>query len=151
MKAVLAVLAPAVLLAGPAFADQAHDVLKTSLASATRQEMSVAPWVSISVPRMDAGEKLEWIAMTGARQVYLCSAAGTVESGLAGRVDCAHVEPTATQRAAAVRSALYTSYSRDALQQRKRLSVAIPVAMNGDLGYGAVTTAPTVVLTLPAY
>jgi hypothetical protein len=89
MKAVLAVLTPAVLLvAGPALAADAQDVLKASLVSATRQEMSVAPWVGISVTEQVRGDKLVWVAHTGGGQRYACSAPASADAVLSGEVSC---------------------------------------------------------------
>jgi hypothetical protein len=88
MKAFLAVLAPAVLLTGPAFAAEGHDVLKASLINATREEMSVAPWVAISVAEQVRGDKLVWVADTGGGQRYACAAAASADAVLAGEVTC---------------------------------------------------------------
>lgn len=87
MNRMIAIIAPAVLLAGPAFAGEG-DILKASLADVTREEMSVAPWVGISVTEVVRGDKLIWVADTGGGQRYACAAAASADAVLAGDVVC---------------------------------------------------------------
>lgn len=90
MKKMLSVLVPAVLLASPAFAGEG-DILKTSLADATRQEMSVAPWVGITVAEVVRGDKLAWVADTGGGQRYACTAPVNAEVVSAAEISCARL------------------------------------------------------------
>lgn len=99
MKKMIAVLAPAVLLAAPAFAHETQEVLKASLVDATRQEMSVAPWVGISVSEAVRGEKLVWVADTGGGQRYVCAAPASADAVLAGQVSCARLGAVAVKLA----------------------------------------------------
>jgi len=98
MKTALALLAPALLLAGPAFAGEG-DSLKASLADATRQEMAVAPWVGITVAEVVRGDKLAWVADTGGGQRYACTAPVNANAVLAAEVSCARLGAVASKLA----------------------------------------------------
>lgn len=98
MKKMIAFLAPAVLLASPAFAGE-EGVLKASLADATRQEMSVAPWVGISVQEVVRGDKLVWVADTSGGQRYACFAPASADAVLARQVSCARLGAVAVRLA----------------------------------------------------
>ena len=99
MKAIFAVLAPVVLLAAPSFAHAGENGLEASLANATRQEMSVAPWVGITVAEVGRGDKLAWVADTGGGQRYACTAPASADVVLAAEVSCVRLGAVASKLA----------------------------------------------------
>ena len=141
MKAVLALIAPAVLLAAPAgasAADRLHDVL----AASTRQQMSVAPWVGLKVSKVAVADKISWVAQTSGGQLYACAARADAEALLAlnGAV-CVRAGSAAKSRAARLMEA-------DASRvQIRRMNVTVdtwsgPDARGAYYGVGSVTLTP---------
>lgn len=124
MKAVLALLAPAALLAGPSIADAAQEQMDAPLAQATRQAMSVAPWIEVRISSVATGDELTWIARTSGGQRYLCSVPAAARVS-AGTVACARLTATASQRLAV--SERYKVMTEANLQSSQARRASVPV------------------------
>ena len=141
MKAVLAVIAPAVLLAAPAAAGAA-DVLDVSLAAATRQQMSVAPWVGVKVSKVTVADRITWVAQTAGGQVYACAAQADAEALLSAH-GAVCVRAGSTAKLAAARQ-----MDADARRaQTRRMNVTLDTWAGPDpygayYGTGSVTLTP---------
>jgi hypothetical protein len=98
MKAVLVPLAAVLAVTAPAAAAQTPDeVLDRSLVAATRRAIDLAPWVKVTVANVTAGDKLEWVARTGAGQRYACSAPASADALLAGaKAACTRLKADST-------------------------------------------------------
>jgi hypothetical protein len=129
MKAILTLLAPAVLLAGPSVAKAAEGALEVSLAQATRQAMSVAPWVKVRIgDAVAAGDQMIWMAGTSGGQRYRCSAEVGVELST-GKVTCARLAASPAQRlAVSERYKVRTAANLQSSQARRAITPVDPSA-----------------------
>lgn len=128
MKAVLALLAPAVLLAEPSIAVAAEGSADLSLAQATRQAMSVAPWVKVGIGAVASGDQLTWMAATSGGQRYMCRADPGAPLS-ADTVTCARLAATPAQRlAVSERYKVMTEANLQSSQARRAITPVDPSA-----------------------
>lgn len=103
MKAVLAILAPALLLAvTPALSAAADEdaQLEQALVDAGRKALSVAPWVKLTVENVTVGDRLQWTLMSSAGQLYACDAPADADALMSGKAACARAKLSAEALAA---------------------------------------------------
>jgi hypothetical protein len=100
MKVLIAIIAPAVLIAGAAFAADDDAELNEALTAAGRKALSVAPWVKLTVSDITVGDKLRWTLKASTGQPYACVADADADALTSGKAVCTRTQMSAEEIAA---------------------------------------------------